>query len=241
MPDVGGPDGNGSGATTTTTTAWTKPGTVSTSHFFTGQPPIYTDAKSWMVCDITDPFLVKHVLSLPPMATCDVPISGWYGNVTLALARAIMRAKIQFMLENNENENAAVFPREWEEEMLPMLRLPRHVDTEPEIGKLAIADNPRCVLLSLEVRGTLRSAPGRVGYWKRAGRGGGSEDDGEGVVEGEVEGEKRASKRVRWEDEERGYGDDDDEIETETETEGEDEEGFTGNVIEFDSRGDEEK
>ncbi|KAL1959388.1 hypothetical protein VTO42DRAFT_2191 [Malbranchea cinnamomea] len=176
MPDVGGGEaGNGFTAT--------KPGTSDESHIFTGQPPLYTDAKSWMVLDITDPILKENIFSLPPMPTCDIVASGWYPNVRMATARAIMRVKIQYMLENKDEP----FPREWEEEIMPLFRLPAHVANDEEVGQLSVTENARCSQMSAIIRETIRSAEARVGNVRSSER---AEDGG-------VEGQAR--KRVRWE------------------------------------------
>ena len=198
MQDANGADADGTGRIPRT-----KPGSVATSHLFTGHPPIYTDAKSWMVCDVLDPFLTTHIFNAPARPTCDIATSGWYGNVQLALGRAIMRAKIQFMMDYPD---AKEFPREWEEEMRPLFTaLPVHVQGEEEIGGLVVGDNQRCLGLCSEIRGTLRGGPGRVGYGRRVG---GEVGEGDGDGEG---------KRVRWED-----GGEEEESESEI-SEGEDE------------------
>ncbi|OAX78822.1 hypothetical protein ACJ72_06867 [Emergomyces africanus] len=176
------------------------------SHIFTGHAPLPRDGKMWMICDITDPILarlLKPPSSPSPSATptpisCDIFSSGWYGNVTLAVAKTIMRAKIQYLLEYGTTPPAAM-----EEDFLPLLEFPERVGGDEEVGRKCIvgggggaaagADgrrvSSRCMTLAAEVRAMVRGAPGRKVFLERgrggeAGRGGGGEE-----------------KRVKWEDE----------------------------------------
>ncbi|EER27618.1 hypothetical protein CPC735_029540 [Coccidioides posadasii C735 delta SOWgp] len=161
-----------------------------TSHVFTGHPPLARDGKTWMICDIHDATVTQQLSPLnpdapPPRPVCDIYSAGWYGNVLLATARAIMRAKIQHMLEHK-----AAYPDDTE--FLALFNFPTHVETEDDISRVAVDSSEvggKCVQLASEIRGTLRSAPGR----RNANRGEGTRDTEVG---------KSGRKRVRWEDEE---------------------------------------
>ncbi|EQL30937.1 hypothetical protein BDFG_06691 [Blastomyces dermatitidis ATCC 26199] len=164
------------------------------SHIFTGQAPLPRDGKMWMICDITDPILARLLKPPAPppspspsseapspspspiLAACDILSSGWYGNVTLAVAKTIMRAKIQHMLEHGTTPAAAM-----EEDFLPLLEFPARVGGDEEVGrKCAIGPgaaggggrrvSSRCMALAAEVRAMVRGAPGRKVFLER-GRG----------------------------------------------------------------------
>ncbi|PGH00579.1 hypothetical protein AJ80_09150 [Polytolypa hystricis UAMH7299] len=168
-----------------------------TSHLFTGQPPLPRDGKMWMICDITDPIL-HSLLSPssptcpPPRPTCDIVTSGWYGNVTLAKAKAIMRAKIQHMVEHKDS---APLP---DEDFAPILRFPDHVEDDAGVAALFIemegsarGSATRSLQLASEVRAMVRAAPGMRGAAAPTKRREGAEESAVGGAE----------KRVKWEDE----------------------------------------
>ncbi|WEW56195.1 tau 95 subunit of transcription factor TFIIIC [Emydomyces testavorans] len=159
------------------------------SHIFTGQPPLARDGKTWMICDIHDPIVTQRMSPIgldapPPQPTCDIYSSGWYGNVIVATARAIMRAKIHHMLEHN-----APYPDDTE--FLPLFKLPTHVETDEEIARLVVDPyeaGVKCTQMATEIRGKLRNAPGRRPMKREGGL--------------EMEMDRPSEKRVRWEDEE---------------------------------------
>ncbi|EEP79109.1 predicted protein [Uncinocarpus reesii 1704] len=163
-----------------------------TSHLFTGHPPIAHDGKTWMICDIRDPIVTRclspyHPDAPPPQPTCEPFSSGWYGNVTLATARAIMRAKIQHMLEHK-----ASYPDD--DDFLPLFTLPAHAESEEDIARLVLSPSEagaKCWQMMSEIRGTLKTAPGRRPVKHKG------DEKGLGADEGR-------RKRVRWEDEEEG-------------------------------------
>lgn len=170
-----------------------------TSHIFTGKPPIYYDAKTWMILDIVDPQLTPFITGQQPLPRCD-SVFGWYGNVALATIRAIMRAKIMHMLAYNTH-----YPLP--EEMSPLIRgLPTHVDSDDAVSKLSATDNAKCVPLAAEIRTTIRT-----GMTRRR-------EEQEGLEDGAV-GDEHGRRKVRWEDEgEEGEGEEEiDEVQEESE------------------------
>ncbi|EEH05279.1 transcription factor tfiiic complex a box associated subunit sfc1 [Histoplasma capsulatum G186AR] len=222
------------------------------SHIFTGQAPLPRDGKMWMICDITDPILAR-LLSPPTPAQpspsaeptsptpapspwpCDILSSGWYGNVTLAVAKTIMRAKIQHMLETGTTPPAAM-----EADFAPLLAFPARVGGDAEVGRRCAVDataatkagqrvSARCLSLAAEVRAMVRGAPGRKVFLDRGrmggvggGGGGGGERDGGGE-----EGERNQAKKVKWDDEAAGGGEEEgeeDDEEGEEEGQGEEDE-----------------
>lgn len=198
-----------------------------TSHIFTGQPPLARDGKTWMICDIHDPTITARLIPSstadpdsvpPPQPTCDIYTSGWYGNVTLATARAIMRAKIQHL-----HEHRAAYPND--EDFAPLLELPAHITNDEDIARLVTVDarsaaGSKCVQLAGEIRGILRNAPARKIAMRRE-------------AEGTGDGETREVKRVRWQDEgeeeeEGEEGEEAEEVEGLEDEEEEEEEGGDG-------------
>ncbi|KAL2788276.1 RNA polymerase III transcription factor IIIC subunit-domain-containing protein [Aspergillus keveii] len=79
--------------------------TTTTSHLFTGIPPLPLDGRMWMFCDITDPVLARILHPSDPLPEgfvrekCDIMVDGWYGNGTTAKLKAIMRHKIITLYE----------------------------------------------------------------------------------------------------------------------------------------------
>ncbi|KAJ9316621.1 hypothetical protein DTO271D3_3128 [Paecilomyces variotii] len=134
------------------------PGT-STSHLFTGQPPLPLDGKLWMICDITDP-LLRSIL-FPPgpppgflRSTCDILIDGWYGNGTLAKAKTIMRAKVQTLMAENRATDDAEFER--------IVAFPDHAATEADLANFTLdpaTASSRETQLATEVRGHIKGSP----------------------------------------------------------------------------------
>ncbi|GAD92040.1 RNA polymerase III transcription factor subunit, putative [Paecilomyces variotii No. 5] len=145
------------------------PGT-STSHLFTGQPPLPLDGKLWMVCDITDPLLRSMLFPPGPppgflRSTCDTFIDGWYGNGTMAKVKIIMRAKLQTLVAENRAVDDAEFDR--------IVAFPDHAVTEQDLAGFTLDSataSPREMQLATEIRGYIKSAPdwwGNVSTGKR--------------------------------------------------------------------------
>lgn len=135
------------------------PGT-STSHLFTGQPPLPLDGKLWMICDITDPLLCSVLFPPGPppgflRSKCDILVDGWYGNGTLAKAKAIMRAKVQTLMAENRATDDAEFDR--------IVAFPDYANTEEDLAKFTLDSataSSREMQLATEVRGHIKGAPG---------------------------------------------------------------------------------
>lgn len=129
------------------------------SHIFTGLPPLARGGRIWMACDLADP-LLRQVLFPDPepvgflRETCDILCDGWYGNGTLAKAKAIMRNKIVALSDGRVPDN-----REFER----ILEFPDHAANEDEVARLFSFDphqvSNRDLLLATEVRGAIKSAP----------------------------------------------------------------------------------
>ncbi|KAL2863258.1 transcription factor TFIIIC subunit TFC1 [Aspergillus lucknowensis] len=131
--------------------------TTTTSHLFTGQPPLPLDGRMWMFCDITDPQLVSILRPDPEppgfvRSECDIVVDGWYGNGTTAKLKAIMRHKILTLFEGRI-PNEADYTR--------ILSLPDHAD--PEKGMSAFWLQPgeataKEMALATEIRGTIKGS-----------------------------------------------------------------------------------
>ncbi|KAM5440285.1 tau 95 subunit of transcription factor TFIIIC [Microsporum canis] len=159
------------------------------SHVWTGHPPLSQDGKTWMIIDIEDPIIARLLDpsspdAHPPRATCDIYSCGWYGNVTLSIVRAIMRMKMTSMMENRTD-----WPSE--QELLPLLSLPSHVEGDEELDKISLAKEglgPVPTHLLSEIRAVVRNVPWKVDKQRDRFRG------AAGTLE------KGDRKRVRWED-----------------------------------------
>ncbi|KAK2748549.1 tau 95 subunit of transcription factor TFIIIC [Myotisia sp. PD_48] len=177
---------------------------MSDTHIFTGQPPLPFDGKVWMITDITDPFL-RRLLdpaspeAHPPREQCDSYSCGWYGNITLSIARAIMRVKILRMMENSTD-----WPSD--EALEPLLRLTNHVEGTEDLAQAVPSGDTNDIpgFIRSEIRAVVRTVP-----WKMDQR-----REKEGMLK------KRLEKRVRWEDQQE---EEDEEGGEEDEDEGEDE------------------
>lgn len=128
------------------------------SHIFTGHPPLPLDGKIWMVCDIHDGLLRRILYNLdgrfPKQPVCDIMSVGWYGNVTHAVARVIMRAKFESMLEGRKR-NFALDDSTFE----PLLSFPTHIDNEMDLVTKIPTErlqSSRCTLFATEVRRMIR-------------------------------------------------------------------------------------
>ncbi|KAL2821850.1 RNA polymerase III transcription factor IIIC subunit-domain-containing protein [Aspergillus cavernicola] len=176
--------------------------TTTTSHLFTGIPPLALDGRMWMFCDITDPLLSSILAPSTPLPEnflrkeCDISVDGWYGNGTLAKLKAIMRSKIHTLYEGktpNDRDYTAI------------LTLPEHAS--PETGTAGFSLGAGSVTakelaLATEIRGTLKgaatwrekSAKGKAGKGKGVGRKEGGEESS--VEEDQSEGEEEAMEHA---------------------------------------------
>ena len=240
-PEVAGIDPLAAASSTTTTTApdgsvsTTTPVSTSTSHIFTGQPPLPRDGRMWMFCDITDPCLrsllfptttstpTSDVVDEPPQGflrqTCETITDGWYGSGTLAKTKTIMRAKIHALAtQDAPTDDAAEFTRIIES-------FPDHVDDSNSAAGIAAFSldtevaSSREIQLASDIRAAVKAAVSWRGMVRSASGGAGS---------GGKKGGK-AGKGVRWGNENEGSeGEeeemDQNEVEAEAMAEGEDHE-----------------
>lgn len=243
-PEVAGIDPLAAASSTTTTTApdgsvsTTTPVSTSTSHIFTGQPPLPRDGRMWMFCDITDPCLrsllfstntpststpTSDVVDEPPpnflRQTCETITDGWYGSGTLAKTKTIMRAKIHALAtQDAPTDDAAEFTRIIES-------FPDHVDDSNSAAGIAAFSldtevaSSREIQLASDIRAAVKAAVSWRGMVRSASGGAGS---------GGKKGGK-AGKGVRWGNENEGSeGEeeemDQNEVEAEAMAEGEDHE-----------------
>ncbi|KAI9035678.1 transcription factor TFIIIC subunit TFC1 [Aspergillus affinis] len=195
------------------------------SHMFTGTLPLHVDGRIWMLCDVVDP-LVKSILfpesspsspssSLPEnflRQTCDPVTDGWFGNGTLAKAKAIMRNKVLSLLDGTVSDDA---------DFAKILQFPDHVDLENVVAQFSVNPkeaSPKDLALATEVRAMLKGSANWKERTREAevemekGKGMGMDEREDGVGEEEEEGEegsgagagKGTERGVRWQD-----GDDD--------------------------------
>lgn len=231
---------------TTTTTKTTSDGTISTTtpvptsttHIFTGHPPLARDGKMWMFCDITD-LLLRSLLfpeSTPASAaapvpaqapgqsqpflrqTCEPVTDGWYQTATLAKAKTIMRSKIQSLAEDREPDDnlfariIALFPDHIDETNLQE-DFVRKFSVDDGAGAAGEATSKE-MQLATDIRATIRAA---VSWRGMIGRAAGPQDTGQDKGNGkqvrweddESEGEEEERERVEDEDEGVGEGEDD--------------------------------
>jgi general transcription factor 3C polypeptide 5 (transcription factor C subunit 1) len=177
-------------------------GGISTTHLFTGQPPLSLDGKMWMVCDITDPLLTSILFPTNPPSnflrtTCDRVCDGWFGNGTLAKVKTIMRAKIQALATENRPTDDTDFVR--------LLSFPDHAAIDDNITEFMLdpeVASSRELQLAAELRCTIRGAPNWKGLVAA-----GMDQDGimrpttSDVEDGTRQPTARSEKRVRWDDE----------------------------------------
>lgn len=254
-PEVEAVDPLATASSTTTTTApdgsvsTTTPVSTSTSHIFTGQPPLPRDGRMWMFCDITDPCLRSllfpttstptststststDVNEPPPdflRQTCETITDGWYGSGTLAKTKTIMRAKIHALAtQNTPTDDAAEFTRIIES-------FPDHVDdSNSAAGVAAFSLDPevassREIQLASDIRAAVKAAVSWRGMVRSASGGGGA---GGGKKGGKAGAGAGAGKAVRWENENEGSEGEEEEmdqneaeVEAEVMAEGEDHE-----------------
>ncbi|KAL3477682.1 RNA polymerase III transcription factor IIIC subunit-domain-containing protein [Aspergillus californicus] len=181
--------------------------TTTTSHLFTGQPPLPLDGRMWMFCDITDPLLASILSpSQDPdhpektskqliRSTCDILADGWYHNGTLAKLKAIMRHKIHTLFEGRTPND---------EDFIHILTFPDHVTSDAGLAAFWLDPGTATgkeMAMATEIRGTIRGATS----WKERekaskkrerelqggeGNGDGEEGDGNEDGDGEVENEE---------------------------------------------------
>ncbi|KAL4955407.1 RNA polymerase III transcription factor IIIC subunit-domain-containing protein [Aspergillus filifer] len=187
-----------------------------TSHLFSGHPPLPLDGRMWMFCDITDPLLLSILHPQNPSPTfirekCDIAIDGWLGNGTAAKLKSIMRHKILAMYEGR--------PVPGDEEYAPILGMPDHADPEQGLANFFLDPGAEGVTgwilaLATELRSVIKGSPGwREGKAKAAkekGSGSGKgkntgaaeaeaeadEEDDQGAIESEGEGEEEAIEQA---------------------------------------------
>ena len=131
------------------------------TYIFTGDLPIQTDGRIWMICDIADPYL-KNLLYPPESVdpetylrdTCDIVSDGWYANGLLAKVKIIMRSKIASLIEDIQPSNedfaqVATFPNfaRSDSDLNEIFQLDPRTSTAKEIG------------LATEIRAAIKSAP----------------------------------------------------------------------------------
>jgi general transcription factor 3C polypeptide 5 (transcription factor C subunit 1) len=71
------------------------------SHIFTGNGRVPVDGRSWQLCDLHDPIL-KQLVEIPDLQlreTCEYRYFGWYQNGTWCKLKIMLKAKLDFMLE----------------------------------------------------------------------------------------------------------------------------------------------
>jgi general transcription factor 3C polypeptide 5 (transcription factor C subunit 1) len=91
------------------------------SHIFTGKGRVPVDGRSWQLCDLHDPIL-KRLVDIPDLQlreTCEYRYFGWYQNGTWCKLKIVLKAKLDFMLEE-------VPPPEggWDSKFDELLKLP---------------------------------------------------------------------------------------------------------------------
>ena len=69
------------------------------SHVFDGNR-LWTDGKTWQICDIQDPLLREMMEKSPLREECDLESDGWFANGTMAKLRMIMKDMIHVLLVN---------------------------------------------------------------------------------------------------------------------------------------------
>ncbi|KAJ5442973.1 Transcription factor IIIC subunit 5 [Penicillium cf. griseofulvum] len=130
----------------------------STGHIFTGKQPFAQDGRIWMVGDIEDPQLKADLF--PPDAgpgflrkDCDIVTDGWFGNGTLAKAKAVMRHKIQALMEGREPDD---------QDYVRVMRLPAHARSEADFPLFTLdpeVATQKEITLATEIRAIIRSSP----------------------------------------------------------------------------------
>lgn len=232
---------------TTMTTKTTSDGTISTTtpvptsttHIFTGYPPLPRDGKMWMFCDITDPLLRSLLFpesapaSAPAQAseqgppflrqTCEPVADGWFQTATLAKAKTIMRTKIQSLAEDRQPDDTvfarivALFPDHIDEANLQedLVRRFSIDDNATGAGVGGVEASSKEMQLATDIRAAIRGA---VSWRAMVGRAaGGLQDGGQDGGQG-----KGRGKQVRWEnDESEGEEEERERVEDEAEAEGE--------------------
>ncbi|KAL2841343.1 RNA polymerase III transcription factor IIIC subunit-domain-containing protein [Aspergillus pseudodeflectus] len=182
---------------------------TTTSHLFTGIPPLPLDGRMWMFCDITDPVLARILKPSDPLPEgfvrekCDIMVDGWYGNGTTAKLKAIMRHKIITLYEGRTPND---------DDYTRILALPDWAS--PEAGMADFWLDPsqasaKEMSLATEIRSTIKGAA----TWKEVSGGKRS------IVKKDGEGEKGGNQAGAAE----GEGEEEEESGVEDESEGEEE------------------
>ena len=78
-------------------------GQLRQSHIFDGQK-VSLDGKIWQMCDLTDPLLKSLVDSTTVREDCDLQHDGWFANGLLAKIRIIMKAKLELILDGEQED-----------------------------------------------------------------------------------------------------------------------------------------
>ncbi|KAL8971793.1 MAG: hypothetical protein Q9183_000885 [Haloplaca sp. 2 TL-2023] len=78
-------------------------GQLRQSHIFDGQT-VSLDGKIWQMCDLTDPLLKSMVDSTTVREDCDLQHDGWFANGLLAKIRIIMKAKLELILDGEQED-----------------------------------------------------------------------------------------------------------------------------------------
>ncbi|RDW92801.1 transcription factor TFIIIC subunit TFC1 [Aspergillus mulundensis] len=159
--------------------------TSSTSHLFTGQPPLPLDGRMWMFCDIIDPLLQGILEPTPQPADfvrqeCDIATDGWYGNGTMAKMKMIMRHKILAMYEGRSPAR--------DSEYAVLLDFPDHASPATGLGGFWLGPDAGSMVTALatEIRSMIKAAPS---WRERAMARTAARKEGRGVGVGLVEGE----------------------------------------------------
>lgn len=167
------------------------------THIFTGQPPLPRDGRIWMAKDLADPLL--HSIVFPPgpegnpdqsppnflRAQCEPISDGWYGNGTIAKVKAIMRNKIQTLIDDRVPDDA---------EFEKIVAFPNIAHSEEEVARFFSFDpktvSNRDLVLATEVRSNIKASPNWRGMKKEKKEG--EVDVRKGVEEEEQEQEQES-------------------------------------------------
>ncbi|OQE35480.1 hypothetical protein PENCOP_c013G06099 [Penicillium coprophilum] len=130
----------------------------STGHIFTGKQPFAQDGRIWMVGEIEDPQLKADLFPANPepgflRSECDIVTDGWFGNGTLAKAKAVMRHKIQALMEGREPVD---------EDYVKVMQLPTHARSEADFPLFTLdpeVATQKEITLATEIRAIIRGSP----------------------------------------------------------------------------------
>ncbi|KAJ5512133.1 Transcription factor IIIC subunit 5 [Penicillium fimorum] len=130
----------------------------STGHIFTGKQPFAQDGRIWMIGEIEDAQLKADLFPADPepgflRSECDIVTDGWFGNGTLAKAKAVMRHKIQALMEGREPDD---------QDYVKVMRLPAHARSEADFPLFTLDPDvatQKEITLATEIRSIIRSSP----------------------------------------------------------------------------------